>query len=585
MFVRYRFTQAMRIARWPAAGLTLLLLCSACAESAGPVDSGARGDTGLSDRGPREDARPASDAGAEDLGAGLDAATELDAAGADALSGADGGEPDAAAPDAGAPLDAGPGADAADLPDAGPGADAQDLTDAGLGDAGLGPSCGPAAPGATEADRYHGLLACLRDPAPPEGVKRAAINAFVTAVEAGQGFPFRDGASYVFVYVRTSTWDVEDDRNTAEDFFADRRQEPIRLAGAHNAWSTTANPLSAEGYDFFHLALPIAQPARSGYKFVSRDGGGGDVWFSDPLSRRFDYDNNGRISLVLGGPAQGHLEWIRAVHATQLGNDRTVYLYLPPGYEGGTASYPVLYMHDGQNIFDAAQPSSAPASWDVDAVMEREIAAGHLSPGIIVGVPNNADRFSEYTHVPDDVGTGALGGAADDYADFLALDLKPLIDRRYRTSPGRATTGVLGSSLGGLVSFEIGLVYPTTFRFIGGLSSTFGWGRIGLSNETMVERYARTSSLAAADQVYYLDSGGGPGGGCASGGGADNYCETIAMRDLLVSRGIATFPDNPDQTPLTPAGIDILHWWEPSAPHNEAAWSARVHRALWLFFR
>lgn len=57
------------------------------------------------------------------------------------------------------------------------------------------------------------------------------------------------------------------------------------------------------------------------------------------------------------------------------------------------------------------------------------------------------------------------------------------------------------------------------------------------------------------------------------------------MRDVLVGKGIATFPDNPNQTPLTPAAVNILHWWEPGAPHNEASWSVRVHRALWLFFR
>jgi hypothetical protein len=167
-------------------------------------------------------------------------------------------------------------------------------------------------------------------------------------------------------------------------------------------------------------------------------------------------------------------------------------------------------------------------------------------------------------------------------------DLKPRIDARWRTEPGRASTGILGSSLGGLISFYLGLRYPDVFRYVGGMSSTFDWGKIGLTNPTVLDLYSGTADLGTHDQVYYLDSGGGPpaSGPCVNpGDGSDNYCSTTAMVAILGMKGIQTFPLDPNAVPLMPANIDIYHWWEPNAQHNETSWHARVHRPLRLFFR
>lgn len=450
---------------------------------------------------------------------------------------------------------------------------------------GQGAACAALAPDAGAFDGYRALLGCLRSPA-PAAQKDQAIAGFVSAVEAGDGFPLVEGDQLVFVYVRDATYDLQVGNGPAERFDPALRNAPLRVAGEFGAWQPAA--MAREDRDFFHAVVPVAEPAagkRWRYKLVAADGAGADVWFSDPLSRRFDYDASGRISLVRGGAAQGHLEWLRAVHATRLGVDRPIYLYLPRGYDTGARRYPVLYMHDGNNLFDVDQPRSAPVSWDADAVAEAEIAAGRAREFVIVGVPNDANRMGEYTQGPDVVGGVTVGGDGDEYADFLVRDLKPLVDARYRTLPARESTGIIGSSLGGLISYYAGLQYPGTFKFVGGMSSTFDWG-----TPNMVTLFSQATGLATRDQVFYLDSGGAPppSGACPFDGpydGTDNCCETLAMKRVLETAGLTTYPVDANASPLLPVNIDIMHWWEPNAPHDEASWHARLQRPYRLFFR
>ncbi len=465
------------------------------------------------------------------------------------------------------------------------------------------PPCAAPAAGAADAALFSWLLGCLRSSASATD-KQAAIALFVGQLEQGGGLPITQGAQATFVYVRSATYDAEDDQgSSAEDFALSRRRAPIRVAGTFNGWKPDQHTLTEEDGGVFHATLTLKDPAdqRVAYKFVASDGGGGDVWFSDPLSRRFGFDDNGRYSLVRGGktaagtPA-GHLEWIRAVSATRLGNSRPVYLYLPPGYEPATTSrYPALYMQDGQNLFDAALAGAA-GSWDLDRVADEEINAGRALPFIAVGVSNTADRFDEYTHTPDTITLGGapltVGGKGGDYLHFVVKELKPLMDARYRTRPGKAYTAIMGSSLGGLIAYYGGYLYPDVFRYVGGMSSTFGWGSIGQHNATMEDLYRKVSGLSGRGLVYYLDSGDNPQSSanppsCPTPAGAaeDNYCETMSFRSLLVSRGVDTFPDDPSAYPLTPAGINICHYYQPDGAHNEAAWSARLFRPLRLFFQ
>jgi len=450
---------------------------------------------------------------------------------------------------------------------------------------GLADPCPALAADAGAFDGYTSLLGCLRSTA-SAAQKDQAIAGFVSAVDARDGFPIVNGTQLVFVYVRDAKYDLAVGGGPTEHFDPALRNEPLRVAGEFGAWAPSA--MAKEDRDFFHAVVPVAEPAagkRWRYKFVAADGAGADAWFSDPLSRRFDYDANGRISIVRGGATQGHLEWLRSVHATQLNVDRPISFYVPRGYDTGTQRYPVLYMHDGNNLFDPDQPSAAPTSWEADAEAEAEIGAGRAREFIIVAVPNDANRMGEYTQGPDVVSGMTVGGDGDKYADFLVRELKPLVDAKYRTLPARESTGILGSSLGGLISYYIGLKYPGTFKFVGGMSSTFDWG-----TPNMIELFQQATGLSTRDQVFYLDSGGGPPatGPCPFDGpndGADNYCETLSMKTVLETAGLTTYPADANSAPLMPANVDIMHWWEPNALHTEASWHARIHRVYWLFFR
>jgi predicted alpha/beta superfamily hydrolase len=148
---------------------------------------------------------------------------------------------------------------------------------------------------------------------------------------------------------------------------------------------------------------------------------------------------------------------------------RRLLVYLPPSYATADRRYPVLYMHDGQNLFDAA--TSYSGDWHVDETMEALSAEG--IEAIVVGIPNALEsRGSEYTPFPHPY---FGGGEADGYLRFLAETVKPLIDRDFRTRPDRAHTGLLGSSLGGLISLYGLFSRPDTFGFAGVVSPAFWW--------------------------------------------------------------------------------------------------------------
>ncbi|MDP3273606.1 MAG: alpha/beta hydrolase-fold protein [Deltaproteobacteria bacterium] len=493
---------------------------------------------------------------------------------ASAMDALDAQAPDASAPDAQAPEASAP--------------------DASAPDAMSGDPCVGIATRASDDEALSDAIACVSRAGTSAAVAAAAIAEMVTVVEGRGGFPVLGASGVRFVYVRDARWDAEDDaRSSSEDFAAARRNEPITVAGEFNAWNPTSMPMQHHGHGLFvaSLAMRPSDAMRWGYKFVARDPATSPVWFSDPLSRRFQYDTNGRISFVRGDTRAGHLEWIRSVRATQLANERRIYLYVPPGYDQReTVRYPTLYMHDGNNAFDTAQPFSAPATWDVDATSDTEILAGNSRPFVIIAVPNNGDRMDEYTHTMDTLSGRRLGGRGAQYLDFIVRDLKPEIDRRYRTRTGREDTAMVGSSLGGLITFYAGILHPDVFSAVAGMSSTFGWGSFGGGTDTMIARYRAAGSLAMRNQRFYLDSGGGPAGdgSCTFGGMSeprDNFCETRDMRTTLVAAGVTTFALDPSATMIQPANTNIVHWYEADAPHNEAAWRVRMFRVLRFFFR
>lgn len=187
-------------------------------------------------------------------------------------------------------------------------------------------------------------------------------------------------------------------------------------------------------------------------------------------------------SAIMVTPATaGRVERLPQVISRQLA-DRRVDVWLPPGYDAHPElRYPVIYMHDGQNLFDPAT-SYGGTAWEVDQALCRLVADGQARPAIIVGVWNTPARFAEY--MPQKATTQAamdqlaaqfhLPSAplqSDAYLRYLVTELKPVIDRTYRTAPGRADTFIMGSSMGGLISAYALVEYPDVFGGAGCVST------------------------------------------------------------------------------------------------------------------
>ena len=175
----------------------------------------------------------------------------------------------------------------------------------------------------------------------------------------------------------------------------------------------------------------------------------------------------------------------------QYDRTRRIWIYLPPDYATSTEHYPVVYMHDGQNVFD--QASSFAGEWDADGCMQSMISGGHTK-AIVVGVANGeADRIAEYTPWAHDT---YGGGDGERYAEFLVYTLKPYIDAHYRTLPDRENTVVGGSSLGGLISYYIALEYDSVFGKAFVFSPSFWYAD---SVHTFTNGFAKTQ----ASKLYF----------------------------------------------------------------------------------
>jgi len=262
-----------------------------------------------------------------------------------------------------------------------------------------------------------------------------------------------------------------------------------------------------------------------------------------------------------GGKARvtGTVKVLREVPSAELGNARDILVYLPPSYGTANRTFPTVYMHDGQNLFDEA--TSFAGEWRVDETLEALAAEG--IEAIVVGIPNTgAQRLEEYSPFHD---ARFGGGRAADYVGFLVDTVKPLVDETFRTTGQREATAVMGSSMGGLVSLYAFFARPDVFGLVGAVSPSLG--------------YAQRAPMAWLETVpfvggkIYMDVGTNEGVPRArdplamrptSGG----YAQTVRLaRDILVAKGYA------EQR-------DLLYVEEEGAIHNEAAWAARLPKAL-----
>jgi predicted alpha/beta superfamily hydrolase len=231
---------------------------------------------------------------------------------------------------------------------------------------------------------------------------------------------------------------------------------------------------------------------------------------------------------------------------------RNVLVYLPPGYDP-VRRYPVLYMNDGQNLYDP-EDAFGGVPWAVDETAQALILAGRIDPLIIVGVYNAGDgRIDEYTPVKTDRGRmRGRGGKADIYGRMLIEELKPFIDAEYSTRPEREFTGLGGSSLGGLVSLYLGIKRPDVFSRLAVLSPSAWW-----ANNQIIREAAKIDNRLPLR--IWLDIG--------KREGSQIKHQVRALKEILLAHG---WQD----------GRDLAYYEIPNARHDESAWAARFGNVL-----
>jgi len=238
-----------------------------------------------------------------------------------------------------------------------------------------------------------------------------------------------------------------------------------------------------------------------------------------------------------------------------LRNQRDLIVYLPPGYyEQPQRRFPVLFLHDGQNLFDGATSFIPGMDWHVGQTADHCIRAGLVEPLIIVGIYNvGKQRLGEYTptRMPR-----LGGGRANRYAKFLLEEVRPFLLSKHRVLAGAENTGIGGSSLGGLVSLYLGLRLPHVFGKIAALSPSVWW------NQRVILRFADAAPVDALPRIW-LDIGTREGGRIVE--------DVERFRDILLGKGWRLDRD--------------LHYQRvEGAEHNEAAWAQRVAPFLQFLF-
>lgn len=403
-------------------------------------------------------------------------------------------------------------------------------------DDGPDPDVPPVQPG--DCERLEDLIATL-DKGEANG--EAAIQAFFRDVAYGdRGFPMVETDRICFAY-------------------RDPIGIPLSVAGDFNDWVVGEHDLDYASPDHdLRYAIVEATGATGLYKFVRLRND--PEYFADPWARRFGWDEFGEYSRIDPDDTASYYErWPDFVDGDGSLLPRDLTVYVPPG-TWSEGDVPVLYMHDGQNLFS---PDAFFGGWRVGISMDYALGQATIPPTLVVGIDNTQDRFDEYTHVQDDLGGSLVGGKADDYADLIVGDIKPFIDERYPTSTGPSHTAVAGSSLGGLVSLYMGWRHPDVFGAAASMSGTVGWGSFAAGNPTVGELYDETPPTGLR---VYVDSGGSPGTGCPNGD-SDNYCDNVVFADTLRALG---WED----------GNDLFYVWEDSAGHNEAEWAERLPQMI-----
>jgi predicted alpha/beta superfamily hydrolase len=266
------------------------------------------------------------------------------------------------------------------------------------------------------------------------------------------------------------------------------------------------------------------------------------------LSPSHELDNNPRY-LVL-----------KQFHSRFLPDDRDIEVYLPEAYTSDpTRRFPVFYLHDGQNLFDGRTSYIPDHTWRAHTTADRLTSEGLIESVILVGINNTGvRRMAEYTPSRD---AHLRGGDGDLYGRLIVEELKPYIDRTFRTLPDAAHTGLGGSSLGGLISLYLGFTYPEVFSKIAAISPSIWW------NDRAILRSLSTGRIRPNLRIW-LDMG--------TSEGLRHLRDTDLLYRRLLQQGWHDGPDTQDP--------DLCYLRVPYGLHNEDAWAARFDRVLRFLF-
>ena len=339
----------------------------------------------------------------------------------------------------------------------------------------------------------------------------------------------------------------------------------IYVAGNFNGWNPGLTPMVPDGLGNYTYSVPEGSGVleykftRGAWSSVEANATGGDI--SNRTASFTGTAQNLNLTVQswkdLGGSgnpstAASNVHILSNNFAIpQLNRTRKIWIYLPPDYETSTKTYPVIYMQDGQNLFDNV--TSFSGEWQVDETLNSLFAQGDYG-AIVIGIDNGGgSRIDEYTPwVNNQYG----GGEGDLYMQFVAETLKPYVDSNYRTKPAKEYSALIGSSLGALISNYGGVKYSETFSKIGSFSPAY-WIVASQFNN-----YITTSTADLSGMRIYFVAG-------------SNESTTMAS-------DIATVKNNLQAKGIT--ATNTLVKLDAYGQHNENYWKGEFSAAYkWLF--
>jgi predicted alpha/beta superfamily hydrolase len=346
-------------------------------------------------------------------------------------------------------------------------------------------------------------------------------------------------------------------------------QDNLYIAGTFNSWEpgTSAYMLQKNGEGKWSITLPAQAIGtviefkfnRGTWATVEKDAAGNEM-----ANRTYTFGSSSSVNITISNwadisgstsTAAANVKIMSTDFAIpQFGRTRRIWIYFPPDYETSGINYPVLYMHDGQNLFDAS--TSFAGEWKVDETLNNLASQGKRVP-IVVGIDNGSERIAEYTPW---INPQYGGGDGDKYMQFIVETLKPYIDQHYHTLPDRENTGIMGSSLGGLISHYGSIKYQETFSKAGLFSPSY-WFSDNVWSFTH-------NTGKQHDMRFYQLCGSSEGSNQAESD--EMVSEMKRMNDSLVKIGFKQ--------------EDIYNKVVPGGQHNEKLWREAFSEAyLWLF--